>query len=333
MSDKYEIKVNNAFTNAWMDFSTEYAKNVFTYALTHLQQMPIKESYSKEDHIIEFDCGEIFDYTSAEVNRTDRYGKAVTSLVGNVIKFIDPKTKNLKITTLISGAEFVNGTSKIRLEIPQMVLPFIVAGTKQYTILDLQIILALRGKYSKRLYELLSQYRSTGEATFGILDLRGKMGTIDVKSGKIKEYPEWSDFRKRCVDDAVDEINEKYSDMEVSYKTHRRGRPVVAISFFFNFKPHQTTIPFELIAREDPNSDTAKYLDAIKHFGITAAWQIDFILKYRKNDLFKAVTKMRQDNQQQANDRPKSCARWLATLLNCLSSEDIDKWKSDNGLE
>lgn len=331
MSDKYEIKVNNTFTNAWMDFPNAYAKNVFTYALTHLQQMPIKESYAKEDHIIEFDCGEMFDYTSDE-QRPNKYVKAVLDLIGNTIKFIDPKTKNAKVTTLISGAEFVNGTSRIRLEIPQMVLPFIVAGTKQYTILDLQIILALRKKYSKRLYELLSQYRSTGEATFEIVDFRGKMGTVDVKTGKIKDLPLFADFRKRCIDDSVAEINEKYSDMKVSYKLHRRGRPVVAISFFFNFKPHQTTIPFDLIERENPNSDTAKYLNAIKHFGITAAWQIDFILKYRKNDLFKAVTKMRQDNQQQANDRPKSCARWLATLLNCVSNEDIEKWKSDNGL-
>ncbi|HHX0247003.1 TPA: replication initiation protein RepM [Enterococcus faecalis] len=79
--------------------------------------------------------------------------------------------------------------------------------------------------YSVRLYELLVQWRSMKHTPTLPLDtFRGQMGL------GVNEYKAMCDFKKRVLDLAVDEINEK-SDLKVSYEQEKKGRRITGFKF------------------------------------------------------------------------------------------------------
>ena len=83
----------------------------------------------------------------------------------------------------------------------------------------------LNSVYSVRLYELLIQWKTAGKTpVFELLLFRGQMG---LKDG---EYKAMNDFKKRVLDLAVNEINEK-TDLTVSYTQDKKGRLIHGFKF------------------------------------------------------------------------------------------------------
>ncbi len=83
----------------------------------------------------------------------------------------------------------------------------------------------LNSVYSVRLYELLAQWKAAGKTPLFELELfRGQMGLDD------DEYKAMNDFKKRVLDLAVNEINEK-TDLTVSYTQEKKGRLIVGFKF------------------------------------------------------------------------------------------------------
>jgi len=78
--------------------------------------------------------------------------------------------------------------------------------------------------YPVRLYELLNQLRQAKKASFDLDVFRGRLGVEDT------EYKAMSDFKKRVLDLAVKEINEK-SDLKVSYEQVKKGVAIAGFKF------------------------------------------------------------------------------------------------------
>ena len=76
-----------------------------------------------------------------------------------------------------------------------------------------------------RLYELLIQWKTAVKTPVFELSLfRGQMGLGD------NEYNRMCDFKRRILDMAVQEINEK-TDLTVSYTQEKRGRTITGFKF------------------------------------------------------------------------------------------------------
>ena len=76
-----------------------------------------------------------------------------------------------------------------------------------------------------RLYELLIQWKTAVKTPVFELSLfRGQMGLNDG------EYKAMNDFKKRVLDLAVNEINEK-TDLTVSYTQEKKGRLIHGFKF------------------------------------------------------------------------------------------------------
>ena len=87
--------------------------------------------------------------------------------------------------------------------------------------------------YSVRLYELLIQWKiSTTTPIFDIEDFRSQLGV------SANEYKRMSDFKKRVLEVAILEINDK-SDVKVNYKQYKKGS--VITGFSFTVKPKKET--------------------------------------------------------------------------------------------
>ena len=83
----------------------------------------------------------------------------------------------------------------------------------------------LSSVYSVRLYELLIQWKNAVKTPVFELSLfRGQMGLND------DEYKDMSNFKKRVLDLAINEINEK-TDLTVSYTQEKRGRTISGFKF------------------------------------------------------------------------------------------------------
>lgn len=89
----------------------------------------------------------------------------------------------------------------------------------------------LNSVYSVRLYELLVQWKEAKKTpTFDLELFRGQLGLAE------NEYKLMSNFKKRVLELAVDEINEK-TDLSVSYTQEKRGRRITGFKFAVKTKP------------------------------------------------------------------------------------------------
>jgi len=80
--------------------------------------------------------------------------------------------------------------------------------------------------YAIRLYELLLQFRETGWRRLELTELR------EILQIGPKQYPKFTEFRRRIIEPSVLEINAK-SDYRVTWAKEIEGRNVVAVRFEF----------------------------------------------------------------------------------------------------
>ena len=105
---------------------------------------------------------------------------------------------------------------------------------EQFTKYDIEQVSGLTSAYAVRLYELLIAWRSTGKTPIiEIQKFRQKLGVLDT------EYKQMNDFKKRVLDIAINQINEK-TDIKVKVEQHKTGRAISGFSF--KFKQKQTAI-------------------------------------------------------------------------------------------
>lgn len=114
-----------------------------------------------------------------------------------------------------------SGRLKVRLDRDMM--PYLIQLKGNFTQYELIAILALKSKFSLRLYEIFKSYESLGVYEVSLADLRK---TIMLE----KEYPKINDFKRYVVDKALDEIN-IYTDLDVSYEAIKQGRTIVGFNF------------------------------------------------------------------------------------------------------
>lgn len=106
----------------------------------------------------------------------------------------------------------------------------------------------LKSVYAVRLYELLIQWKTAGKTPVFELSLfRGQMGLDDG------EYRDMSNFKKRVLDLAVNEINEK-TDLTVSYTQEKKGRLIHGFKFTVKQKQPQKPSKNARIDDKDPNT-------------------------------------------------------------------------------
>lgn len=131
-----------------------------------------------------------------------------------------------------------DGNGTITLRLSDELKPYVLELESWFTQYKLKNILALNSYYAIRLYEVIKcEDGKTGgyqaELTFDIVDLRRVLGCE-------KKYGAFKDFRKRVIEIAVREINEK-TDIYIIPRYEKQGRAVARVSFEIhqNFKRFQ----------------------------------------------------------------------------------------------
>lgn len=123
----------------------------------------------------------------------------------------------------------------------------------------LRYTMSMKSQYSIRLYSMLRDWQRSKNWTISIPDLRENLGAVE------KSYSVFRDFRKRVLDVAVNEINER-SDLQITYQTILKGRKATHIAFNIKLKPSKKTITArsEAAAAAKEDHDGAWYAAAVE---------------------------------------------------------------------
>jgi len=216
----------NAITQARYELSA-LQKNILYLVMAQIKK---DDAIDKKYRVSVADMERILDNQI----RPDDIRKATASLVTKLIEVENPdgETGFLQMT-FFSSVSYIQKSRTIELEISQRLKPYLFDLKEKFTTFQLDMALTVKSKYSKRLYEMLSQYKDTKKMFIKVEDLKYKLFILDEKGGDT--YPNWADFEKRILKTAQKELDE-HTDIAFTYKTKKTGRKVTSLEFFISKK-------------------------------------------------------------------------------------------------
>ena len=171
-------------------------------------------------------------FSTTRQNAYQRMKEADDTLFNRRFSFYDEDGKLVK-SRWISQVKYLDDQGAIEIVFTPAVVQGIsrIDGVKEFfTQYLLSQTAQLKSVYSARLYELLIQWRSTKKVPMvDLITFREQLGIAE------NEYKLMSDFKKRVLELAIKEINEK-TDITVKYNQHKQGRVITGFSFSFQQK-------------------------------------------------------------------------------------------------
>lgn len=159
--------------------------------------------------------------------------EAGKTLRSRYFKFINYRENEVE-TNWVQQVEYAKKEARIEIIFTVAVVDEITRLSSHFTQYDLEFIATLNSIYSVRLYELIVKWLSVKQTdVFDYEILRGQLGI------GVNEYQRMTDFKKRVLDLAVNEINEK-TDIKVSYTQEKNGTKIIGFKFKVNKKAQKT---------------------------------------------------------------------------------------------
>lgn len=142
--------------------------------------------------------------------------------------------------------------SEISLFFAPAVIPYIYLVKKEFTLLDLREVGRLKSKYAIRLYKLLMKWRNFKyQPNFKYEDLRDYLGLEE------EEYPMKTDFRKRVLDIAVNQINLGTGFVNLKYTGVKKGKTITNFLFSYDKYDNDTLNVTPISDKKPPRSKKA----------------------------------------------------------------------------
>jgi len=146
--------------------------------------------------------------------------------------FVDGSARVL--SRWVSSIRYHDEKATVSLIFTPEIIPYISALEKRFTSYQLNDVSRLTSAYAVRLYELIICWKTIRKTpVFDIESFRSRLGVED------HQYKLMSDFKKRVLDLAIEQINET-TNIYVSCEQHKSGRKITGFSFDIvekNFTP------------------------------------------------------------------------------------------------
>ena len=218
----------------------------------------------KKTLLIETNAGVLEFHWLSEVLRFDKNADARLKA-----KYPNPEDyKNyingLRKYNLLESLPFVRRSDDIvaRVVFDSRILPLLSELKANFTQFLLDDVANFGSVYSFRFYQMMMQFKSTGYCKISLDDLRYSLALFD-------KYDATKDLKKRVIDTAINEINEK-SPYSVKYELIKTGRKFTHLEL--KFKSKKGSKPTVKDSKRDPETpdlfipmtDAQRYLFAAK---------------------------------------------------------------------
>lgn len=204
------------------------------YNLTTNQQKLISYLISEikpTDKDLQWQTITISDYCALFGIDKNHFYKEFISLIDNLDKkeFWLESDKELCKFRWFSEVKVMKKTGKIKILLHSSLKKYLLELKKNFTNYELYNVMALKSKYSIRLYEIFKSYEFQKEKEFEVDNLKF---LLDAES-----YTDFRNFRSKIIQIAIDEIN-LYTDINASFETVKKGRSISSIKFHIEQKAH-----------------------------------------------------------------------------------------------
>ena len=131
----------------------------------------------------------------------------------------------ITVSRWLNEATYINNKGTVVIYLNRNVISMISRLEANFTKYLLDQVSDFKSQYSIRLYELLIKYKDIGNSKkYTIEEIRSLLGI------GVNEYKVLADFKKRVLDLAVKEINDK-TDTTIKYEQFKEGRTISHILF------------------------------------------------------------------------------------------------------
>jgi plasmid replication initiation protein len=148
---------------------------------------------------------------------------AAAKLYERTIKTADPANKTRESIRWVSSVKYWDAEGKVTLGFSLEVLPYLTKQRSQFTSYFIQNVSQFSTPITFRLYEMVSQFRSTGTLHITLDAIRDALMLED-------KYTVFADFRRRVLDPAIENINTS-SDLTVTWEPKKTGRAITGLLF------------------------------------------------------------------------------------------------------
>lgn len=253
-----------------------------------------------------------------EIPRNDFYRqvKAITKkLISNVLIFrenIDDDDE-LQVAWLTS-AEYIKTKGIVEVEFSPKLKPFLLQLKREFVKYELGNVIHLKNTYSIRIYELLKQYEKIGNRTFDIPTLRNTLGISE------NEYRQFSDFRKRVLKTAQQELAER-TDISFEWEEEKKNQKCIAITFIISKQNREQlteekeerlvfVVKPEIEEKNEPSLN--EQVERLVAMGVTRSTAEQIAVEFDQERIERAIA-YTQDKQQEGG--VKNTAAFVVTAI------------------
>jgi plasmid replication initiation protein len=225
------LKQHNALTEARYEMSS-LEKNIFYMLMSQLIEIE-KRYYQINITELKKKLREL----GQEISLGD-IQEATKNLVTRIYELDEPSGDYLQVT-LFASVEYKEGSDLIEIELSKTIRSYLFDLEFDFTSYQFNSALSLRSIYSKRIYEMLSQYKDLGIFEISVQKLKERLRIIDPVN-KIEKFTVWSVFSKDVLELTRREISKK-TDISFTYTPKKTGRKYTDIEF--HIIKHETSEP------------------------------------------------------------------------------------------
>jgi plasmid replication initiation protein len=279
MENKLVVQ-SNALTSSRFEYSV-LERNLFYSVLKQLKKEP-KTKYVISTLDLHKDTG--------VENNYENYKVATANMIGRVYEF-EKENGNLLQVSMFTSAEYIKGAGLIEIELSEKLHPYLFDLKSNFTLFQLDVALGLSSKFGKRMYEILSQWKTfnDGVKTFELLELKTMLNLYNPKTG-VEQYKNWTDFERRVLKVAQKDLNRKdiSSDITFTYTAEKRGRKYISVTFHIKSKSFQKMMDFTDVKAE-------RWVVLVNEFSLNKG-QAEYVLEnYEESELNKIIYEIRVD--------------------------------------
>lgn len=253
--------------------------------------------------------------------------KSAYNVVKEAVKGINSKPFELnsdceeELIYWFRGLRHVKGSGQFVFMINPDIEEHFLGLKGNFTKIKIDDVARFKAKTTWQLYENLKMHsRPKKEVIWscGLYELRSFFGVRD------DQYKAWFDFRKRCLDCSVKEIN-TFSDLEVGFQPKRKGRSIARVDFTINVKSRESQFSD---ANLSPQEELSRILVA---HGLPISIAIELSKIAEKLDRIEfthlKVVEVQNRYSELPNSRKRSYSRYLeAALRSELNDDEVPEY-------
>lgn len=288
---KYVVKENELIKSSY-DLSTNEQRLI----LASIASLNSKANLTSEQPI-DISVEDYYELFNGQIQKANIYAyllQASNSLFEKTIYIYPEQGVRIKLRWLSKIIHDEN-TSMVSLQYSKDIIKYLSTIETNFTKYKLENIAQFQSQYSIRFYEWFKQYEDFEQTVITIEEIRERLRLEN-------KYPDMGNFKKRVIDTALREIN-KFSDLQITYKTIKQGKSIKAYKFEIAQKPKQESISYE---KED--GSTMSQLERQNHY---KQWKSElepdltnsnkFTNGLQKVNLTNFLTELQ--NEEQSNDK------------------------------